>query len=336
LKKKIGVIVFAALILGVGFLVYSGQRKAKLDELYYSGTMEATNSELAFQVGGRVVNISVREGESVENEQILAELDQSEYRARHEQASANLDRSEKKLRQLEMVLEIYKKTLPAEVARARAVVSSSRDTMEEARKHKKRYDTLFEKNVVSENEWETVKLRYQTADARLSEAEAVLEQAQSNLKKIEATGKEVEATKADVRAVRAALKITEIQLKYTKLKAPFNGIIVSRNVELGEVVIPGREVLTLSDLSTMDLKIFVGETEIGRVKPGQRVEVKSDTFPDKVYKGEVSFISPEGEFTPKIIQTHKERVKLVYLVKVSIPNPDLELKPGMPADAWLR
>jgi len=298
--------------------------------------MEATNSELAFQVGGRVVNISVREGESVENEQILAELDQSEYRARHEQASANLDRSEKKLRQLEMVLEIYKKTLPAEVARARAVVSSSRDTMEEARKHKKRYDTLFEKNVVSENEWETVKLRYQTADARLSEAEAVLEQAQSNLKKIEATGKEVEATKADVRAVRAALKITEIQLKYTKLKAPFNGIIVSRNVELGEVVIPGREVLTLSDLSTMDLKIFVGETEIGRVKPGQRVEVKSDTFPDKVYKGEVSFISPEGEFTPKIIQTHKERVKLVYLVKVSIPNPDLELKPGMPADAWLR
>jgi HlyD family secretion protein len=64
--------------------------------------------------------------------------------------------------------------------------------------------------------------------------------------------------------------------------------------------------------------------------------VKSDTFPDKVYKGEVSFISPEGEFTPKIIQTHKERVKLVYLVKVSIPNPDLELKPGMPADAWLR
>lgn len=336
MKKKIGLMVFAALILGVGFLVYSGQRKAKLDELYYSGTIEATNSELAFQVGGRVVNVSVREGESVENGQILAKLDQSEYRARHEQASANLDRSEKKLRQLEMVLEIYKKTLPAEVVKATAAVSSSKDTMEEARKHKKRYDTLFEKNVVSENEWETVKLRYQTADSRLSEAEAVLKQARSNLKNIEVTEKEVEATKADVRAARAVLKITQIQIKYTELRAPFNGIIVSRNVELGEVVIPGREVLTLSDLSTVDLKIFVGETEIGRVKPGQRVDVKSDTFPDKVYKGKVSFISPEGEFTPKIIQTHKERVKLVYLVKISIPNPDLELKPGMPADAWLR
>ena len=78
------------------------------------------------------------------------------------------------------------------------------------------------------------------------------------------------------------------------------------------------------------------EHEIGKVKPGQRVEVKTDTYPQKIYPGQVSFISPEAEFTPKIIQTHKERVKLVYLVKIAILNPNLELKPGMPADAWLR
>ncbi|MEK6654645.1 MAG: efflux RND transporter periplasmic adaptor subunit, partial [Thermodesulfobacteriota bacterium] len=75
---------------------------------------------------------------------------------------------------------------------------------------------------------------------------------------------------------------------------------------------------------------------IGKVKPGQEVEVRIDTFPDKTFAGRVTFISPEGEFTPKIIQTRKERVKLVYLVKVSIPNPQHELKSGMPADAWLR
>ena len=96
------------------------------------------------------------------------------------------------------------------------------------------------------------------------------------------------------------------------------------------------EVLSLADLSTVDLKVFVDETEIGKVKPGQPVEVKTDTFPTKVYEGHVSFIPPEGEFTPKIIQTRKERVKLVYLVKIAIPNPDLELKSGMPADAWFR
>jgi HlyD family secretion protein len=120
------------------------------------------------------------------------------------------------------------------------------------------------------------------------------------------------------------------------LLAPFNGIITSRNVEPGEVVTTGREVLSMADLSIVDLKIFIDETEIAKVKPGQDVDVKVDTFPNKTYKGKVAFISPEGEFTPKIIQTKKERVKLVYLVKVSIPNPDLELKTGMPADAWLR
>jgi len=92
----------------------------------------------------------------------------------------------------------------------------------------------------------------------------------------------------------------------------------------------------MADLSRVDLKVFVGETEIGKIKPGQPVDVKTDTFPDKTYTGRVAFISPQAEFTPKIIQTHKERVKLVYLVKVSIPNPDLELKSGMPADAWFR
>lgn len=335
-QKRIIILFFISLLLVVSILVYFGQRKAKLKELYYSGTIEATQAELAFQVGGRVVNVLVDEGHSVEKDQILAELDLSEYRTRYEEAKANLGRATKNLRQLKTMLEIYQKTLPAEVERAKASVLSAKDIMEEARKNKQRYDKLFREGVVSEREWDTVTLNYDTARARLSENEAILKQAQSNLKKIEATEKEIEAARAQVQAAKAVLELAEIQLNYTKLRAPFNGIITSRSVEPGEVVSPGREVFTLSDLSTVDLKIFVDETEIGKVKPGQNVEVRVDTFPNKIYMGKVSFISPEGEFTPKIIQTHKERVKLVYLVKVTISNPNLELKSGMPADAWLR
>ena len=176
----------------------------------------------------------------------------------------------------------------------------------------------------------------QTAKAKLAEGEAVLKQARSKLGNIEVNEKEIEAARARVQAAEAAVKLAETQMEFTKIKAPFKGIIASRNIEPGEVVSPGQEVLSLTDLSSVDLKIFVDETEIGRVKPGQRVDVKIDTFPGKVYQGRVSFISPEGEFTPKVIQTHKERVKLVYLVKVTIPNPNFELKSGMPADAWLR
>ncbi|MCX5841445.1 MAG: efflux RND transporter periplasmic adaptor subunit [Deltaproteobacteria bacterium] len=181
-----------------------------------------------------------------------------------------------------------------------------------------------------------MKLNYDTAASRLAEGEALLHSARSNLKRIDATRQDIAAARSQVQAAKAALDQADIQIGYTQLKAPISGIITSRNVEPGEVVSPGREVLTLADLSVVDLKIFVDETAIGKVKPGQKVEIKVDTFPKKVYAGTVSFISPEGEFTPKIIQTKKERVKLVYLVKVSIANPGFELKSGMPADAWLR
>ncbi len=388
MKKRIIIVIFVVILLGVGTLVYFGQRNVQHRELYYSGTIEATKSELAFQVSGRVVNVLVDEGEAVEKDQLLAELEWSEFEARCEQAKANLEASIKNLGRLELVLEISQSTLPAEVARAEASVEALRAglheleaghrsqdieqvrlaylaakvTMEEARRDKKRHDRLFSEKVISEKVRDAAALRYetttkeyerakekydlykegyrketiQTARARLAEGEAILNQARSNLKKIEAAKGDVEVARAQVQAARAAVHLAETQLRYTHLKAPFKGIITSRSVELGEVVVPGREILSLSDLACVDLKIFVDETEIGKVKPGQNVEVRVDTFPDKAYWGRVAFISPEGEFTPKIIQTHKERVKLVYLVKVSIPNAHLELKSGMPADAWLR
>jgi HlyD family secretion protein len=164
----------------------------------------------------------------------------------------------------------------------------------------------------------------------------MLKLAQGNLTKIDAVRQDIEVATSQIGMATATLNQASIQLGYTQLKSPMDGIATSRNIEPGETVTSGREVITVSDLSRVDLKIFVDETEIGKIKPGQEVDVKVDTFPDKTYKGFVSFISPEGEFTPKIIQTKKERVKLVYLVKVSIDNPHFELKAGMPADAWLR
>jgi len=94
--------------------------------------------------------------------------------------------------------------------------------------------------------------------------------------------------------------------------------------------------MTISDLTRVYLKIYVRETDIGNVRPGQPAEVKIDSMPGRVFKGNVSYISQVAEFTPKIIQTKEERVKYVYLVKISIFNPDLALKPGLPADAWLK
>ena len=336
MKKKLIVVGFLVLLLAAGGFVYFGQWQAKHTERYYSGTIEAKDSRLAFQASGRVVAVAVKEGQVVTKDQVLAQLDPAEFESRRDQARAALDRAVKNREQLETGLSIYETTLPADVTRAEAAAVNARNVMADARKNWERYRALYERLVISEKERDAVKLQYDTAEARLTEAEAVLKQARSGLEKIKATRQDIAGARAQVLQARATLEQMAIQSAYTELKAPFGGVITSRNVEPGEVVTPSREVFSLVDLSRVDLKIFVDETEIGKVKPGQAVDVKIDTFPNRVFPGTVAFVSPEGEFTTKIIQTKKERVKLVYLVKVSIPNPNFELKTGMPADAWLR
>jgi len=388
LKKRLILLVFLALLVGVASLVFWGQRKERSAELYYSGTIEAIQANLAFEVGGRVKDVMTEEGQTVEAGQLLATLNRDSFLAGRDQSLANLTHAREILSQLETLLELNRKVLPAEVERAEATVKAAqaqlkeleagyrnqevqqarlaveeaRIAMEEARKDLIRLEHLFQRKVISERDKDTGELRYQTslkeyerareahalfkegyrkesieaARSRQAEAQAALKLAISNLKKIEATEKEVQAARAQVLAAQAAVELAEIQLSHTELRAPFSGIVTSRNIEPGEVVTIGQEVISVADLSKVDLKVFVDETEIGRIRPGQQAEVKIDTFPEKTYTGYVTFISPEGEFTPKIIQTHKERVKLVYLVKIKIPNPNFELKSGMPADAWFR
>jgi HlyD family secretion protein len=388
LKKRIVIVVFLILLVGVGCFVYVGQKEIQTQESYYSGTIEATTSELSFQVNGGVAQVLVEEGARVVKDEPLALLDDSLYKARHDQSLANLDTARKNLRRMETVLELYQATLPAEVERAESAVAvirsqlqelnagyrkqeierarlaylEAKEVMEEAAKDKIRYERLYEKNIVSEKSRDVVILKYdsaskalkraretfdmfqegtrketvRTAEAKLAEGKAALREAKMNLKKIETAWQDVEQARSQIEVAESAVALAAINLDYTLLRAPFGGTVISRNVEPGEVVTSGREVLTLADLSTVHLKIFVDEQSLGKVKIGQKAEVRTDTFPDKIYKGRVSFISPQGEFTPKIIQTHKERVKLVYRVKISIPNPEGELKTGMPADAWLR
>ncbi len=336
-KKKIIIGAFVLLLLGAGLVVWLGQQGMKKSGLAYSGTIEAaTLSNLSFQVGGKVVKVHVTEGQRVEKDQPLAELDRSEFQAAHEQARATLDRAEKSAAQLAAILEVNRKALPDDVARAEAGLASARDVLTEAQSNRERYDQLYARQVVSKKEWEGVRLSYDTARSKVAEAEAVLRQTKSNLGRIGANEREVEAAKAQAAAAKAALEQARIQLDRTELRAPFAGIVTSRNIEPGEVVTPTRQAMTLSDLSSVKVKIYVGETEIGGVKPGQKAEVKVDSLPGKTFEGTVTFISPEGEFTPKIIQTQKERVKLVYLVEITVANPNLELKTGMPADAWLK
>ena len=133
---------------------------------------------------------------------------------------------------------------------------------------------------------------------------------------------------------KARLGLAEKALADCTVVAPMDGVITTRNREAGEYVTPGTPLVTLSRLDEVWLSVYIPEDRLGRIKLGQPARVKIDGDKE-FYDGKVTFVSPEAEFTPKNVQTPDERSKLVYRVKIRLPNPDGIFKPGMPADGYL-
>lgn len=144
-----------------------------------------------------------------------------------------------------------------------------------------------------------------------------------------------DASQAKVEQLKASLVLAETRLGFAELASPLNGYILTKSSLAGEVVKSGTPVFTAVDLNNIWVTAYINEKDLGRVKLNQEAQVGTDTFPGKRYKGRVSFVSSQAEFTPKFIQTQEERVKLVYRIKVQVDNSSLELKPGMPADAYI-
>jgi HlyD family secretion protein len=180
----------------------------------------------------------------------------------------------------------------------------------------------------AEYDYELSKIDYERAK-NLFEAGAISAQ-----KRDEAKTK-FDANQANVDQLKASLELAETRLGFAELTAPLNGFILVKSSLPGEVVQPGTPVFTAVDLNNVWVTAYINETDLGRVKLNQEAYVTTDTYPGKKYKGRISFVSSEAEFTPKTIQTQEERVKLVYRIKVRVDNSSLELKPGMPADAYI-
>ena len=127
--------------------------------------------------------------------------------------------------------------------------------------------------------------------------------------------------------------MVKIQWDDWTITAPINGMILVKAAQEGELVAIGSTVVTMADLRTLELKVYVTEREVGKISLGDKVQISVDSYPDAKFSGKVKYISSTAEFTPKNIQTKEERVNQVFEVKVNIPNTDQKLKPGMPADA---
>ena len=184
----------------------------------------------------------------------------------------------------------------------------------------------------------TLKAGLHSAEMRYSVAEARVAAARAALGELEAgpTGEEIAMAEAQMHQAEAAVRLVDAQIAQLTLVAPMDGVVTSRSGHAGETATAGAPLLTIANLDQVTLVIYIPETRIGQVQVGQEVEVRVDSFPERVFVGQVASIAGEAEFTPRNVQTQEERVNLVFAVKVHIPNPDYALKPGMPADATIQ
>lgn len=294
--------------------------------LRVSGNVEVTDVEVSFRIPGWVEARPVSEGETVNAGQLIANLESTELGQEVALREAEVQAYAAELAALEAG------SRPQEIAVARAAVRHAQAELERLAAEYERQRDLLARKVASQQVFQRAKAEYEVAKSQVEEAQERLKLAQEGPRQ-----EEITRARARLDQTGQSLAIAKTRLAYATLTSPISGTILSENVEAGEYVVPGVPVVTVGDLVNTWLRAYVNETDLGRIKLGQHVCVTTDTYPGKAYAGHLSFIASAAEFTPKNVQTAEERVKLVYRVKVDIPNPDLELKPGMPADAdiWL-
>ncbi|MGA2327343.1 MAG: efflux RND transporter periplasmic adaptor subunit [Bryobacteraceae bacterium] len=246
-----------------------------------------------------------------------------------------------------------------EKEQARAAVDRAQTEYDRSANDWKRAQTLFKNEDISAADYDQYRTRYETADAQLksakeqlalvlegprretiAQARAMLGQTRAALRLAEAQRLELKRRKeeiatrlADIAARRADVQIAATQLADTQAISPIDGVVLVKAAEPGEILAAGTTVVTIGDIHHPWVRAYISQSDLGRVKLGDKVKVTTDSFPGKIYWGRLSFISSEAEFTPKQIQTQEERSKLVYRVKIEVENPNQELKSNMPADA---
>ena len=241
-----------------------------------------------------------------------------------------------------------------EIEQARQSLRSATATREMTERDFKRNDELFRKQLIAAQDVDRARQAYEVSEAQeraakeyldlllagprpyqVEAARAQLKSAQDQLNLLLAGPRpeQVEAARAQVNQAQATLAVAQSRLQETEIKSPITGVVLHKNMEIGETANPGVSILTLVDPKDLWLRAYVPETELGRIRVGQPARIKIDTFKDRTFSGKIFEIASKAEFTPKNVQTQKERITLVFRIKIGVDNPEGILKPGLPADA---
>ncbi|CAH2603785.1 HlyD_D23 family protein YbhG [Rhodovastum atsumiense] len=315
--KRLAVLLVAlAVMAGVVWLVVQRAGSAPPPGTLF-GNVEIRQVDLAFNTEGRVVSMARREGEAVRLGEVVAELDDETYRSLRDLAVARRDAARANLGLL------LAGTRIEQLDQARASVATAQANLAHAEAVFARQEELVRRDVSSRQAYDDARMALDAGRAQLDHAKAVLAEAVAGPR-----AGEIEAARATLRESEAAVALAAEALSRTRLKAPADGVVMTRVIEPGTVVLPSAPVYSMAISGEVWVRAFVPEPLLGRAAPGREVQVRTDG--GRVYAGRVGYLSPVAEFTPKTVETPELRTQLVYRLRIRITAPDDGLRQGMP------
>ncbi|MGC9162802.1 MAG: HlyD family efflux transporter periplasmic adaptor subunit [Thiomonas sp.] len=320
-KKRplIVLLLLLALALAGGAYWWSHRARPAVNALTLYGNIDIRQVQLAFNDAGRVAELPMQEGDIVRKGQVVARIDPVRYQDAVDRAQAAL------LAQQSELAKLRAGSRPQEIAQARAAVSAALAAQANAEATYARQKTLVDSGFLPRQSLDNVTQQLKTAVADVQRAQQGLSLALQGPRK-----EDIDAAQALVQADKAALALARRQLADTVLRAPDDGVVESRILEVGDMAAPQTPVITLALNNPVWVRAYVPETELGKLVPGMRASILSDSFPGQSFAGWIGSISPTAEFTPKSVETTELRAQLVYRVRVYACNPTQKLRLGMP------
>lgn len=289
-------------------------------ELVLHGNIDIRQVDLAFNASEHVDEMLVQEGERVEKGQLLAKLHTTRLELAVELAEAQV------AAQRDIVDRLEAGSRPEEIRKARAELAAARAEARNAELEARRLRKLAEQNLASQEQADNAAAAAEASQARAAAAEEAL-----NLALAGPRAEDISSARSTLRAQQAQLALAREMLGDAMLHAPADGVIQDRLLEPGDMATPEKPAFTLALTDPVWVRAYVDEPDLGKVRPGMRAVVSTDSFPNKGYEGWVGYVSPTAEFTPKSVETERVRTDLVYQARVFVCNPQGELRLGMPA-----
>jgi len=264
------------------------------------GNFEATEITISAENNGKLMLFNVNEGDVLQKEQFIGYIDTIPLTLKREQ------------------LEVSKAVISSKSKGILSQINVLSAKLKTGNINKDRIENLIRDNAGTQKQ--------------LDDVQGGIDVIRSQIRSVEIQNAPVVN---ELKSIDVQLKQIDDQIEKSKIINPVNGTVLTKYGEPNEITVFGKPLYKIADLSTMQLRVYISETQLSNIKIGQNVTVKIDKDDAmKSYKGTVSWIASEAEFTPKIIQTKEERVALVYAVKVDVKN-DGSLKIGMPAEMWI-